>query len=81
MNAFPRLALLALGAVPLLVTLLATNKTLVVVVPAVGRTHTIVRLQTRIRRKDGTENMGGFVFVLDGFLQRDFELWVFCVLD
>ena len=35
MNAFPRLALLHLGAVPLLVTLLATNKTLVVVVPAV----------------------------------------------
>ena len=35
MNAFPRLALLALGAVPLLVTLLATNKTLVVLVPTV----------------------------------------------
>ena len=35
MNAFPRLALLALGAVPLLVTFLATNKTLVVVVPTV----------------------------------------------
>ena len=35
MNAFPRLALLTLGAVPLLVTLLAANKTLVVVVPAV----------------------------------------------
>ena len=34
-NAFPRLALLALGAVPLLVTLLATNKTLVVLVPTV----------------------------------------------
>ena len=32
---------------------------------AVGRTHTIVRLQTRIRRKDGTENLGGFVSVLD----------------
>ena len=32
---------------------------------AVGRTHTIVRLQTRIRRKDGTENFGGFVYVLD----------------
>ena len=31
---------------------------------AVGRTHTIVRLRTRIRRKDGTENFGGFVFVL-----------------
>ena len=48
---------------------------------AVGRTHTIVRLQTRIRRKDETENSRGFVYVLDGFLQRDFELWVFCVLD
>ena len=43
----------------------------------VGRTHTIVRLQTRTRRKDGTENFGGFVYVLDGFLQRDFLLWVF----
>ena len=43
----------------------------------VGRTHTIVRLQTRIRRKDGTENFGGFVYVLDGFLQRDFVLLVF----
>ena len=43
----------------------------------VGRTHTIVRLQTRIRRKDGTENFGGFVYVLDGFPQRDFVLWVF----
>ena len=44
---------------------------------AVGRTHTIVRLQTRIRRKDGTENFGGFVYVLDRFPQRDFVLWVF----
>jgi len=44
---------------------------------AVGRTHTIVRLQTRTRRKDGTENFGGFVYVLDGFPQRDFVLWVF----
>ena len=43
----------------------------------VGRTHTIVRLQTRTRRKDGTENFGGFVYVLDGFLQREFVLWVF----
>ena len=34
-NAFPRFALLALGTVPLLVTLLATNKTLVVLVPTV----------------------------------------------
>ena len=44
---------------------------------SVGRTHTIVRFQTRIRRKDGTENFGGFVYVLDGFPQRDFVLWVF----
>ena len=43
----------------------------------VGRTHTIVRLQTRIRRKYGTENFGGFVYVLDGFPQRDFVLWGF----
>ena len=35
MNAIPRLALLALGAVSLLMTLLATNKTLVVIVPTV----------------------------------------------
>ena len=47
---------------------------------AVGRTHTIVRLQTRIRRKDGKENFGGFEYVLDGFLQRDFVLWVFMCL-
>ena len=33
MNAFPCLGLLALGLVPLLVTLLATNRTLVVLVP------------------------------------------------
>ena len=46
----------------------------------VGRTHTIVRLQKRIRRKDGTENFGGFVYVLDGFLQRDFLSWVFMCL-
>ena len=31
----------------------------------VGRTHTVVRLQTRICRKDGTENFGGFVYVQD----------------
>ena len=43
----------------------------------VGRTHTIVRLKTRMRRKDGTENFGGFVYVLDGFPQRDFVLWGF----
>ena len=43
---------------------------------AVRRNHIIVRLQTRTRRKDGTENFGGFVYVLDGFLlvQRDFLL-------
>ena len=35
MNTCPRLALLALGLVPLLVTLLAPNKTLVVLVPMV----------------------------------------------
>ena len=44
---------------------------------AVGRTHIIVRLGTRIRRKDGTENFGGFVYVLEGFPQREFVLWVF----
>ena len=49
---------------------------LVVHVDAVGRTHTIVRLQTRTRRKGGTEKFGGFVYVLDGFLQR-FLLWIF----
>ena len=27
--------------------------------------------------KDGRENFGGFVYVLDGFPQRDFVLWVF----
>ena len=46
----------------------------------VGRTHTIVRLQTITRRKDGTENFGGFVYVLGRFLQRDFVLWVFMCL-
>ena len=45
---------------------------------AVGRTHTIVRLQTGNRRKDhGTENFGGVVYVLDRFPQRDLMLWVF----
>ena len=34
-NAFSRLALLALGAVQLLVTVVATNKTLVVLLPTV----------------------------------------------
>ena len=34
-DAFPRHALMALGAVPLLVTLIATNQTLVVIVPTV----------------------------------------------
>ena len=47
------------------------------VVAAVGRTHSIVRLLTRIRRKDGSENFGGFVYVWDGSPQRDFVLWVF----
>ena len=36
MDALPRLTLLALGAVPLLVTLLATHKALLVVVPTVS---------------------------------------------
>ena len=48
---------------------------------AVGRTRTIVRLQARTRRKDGTENFGGFVYVLDGFLQRDFVVVGFYALD
>ena len=43
----------------------------------VGCTHTIVRFQTRIRRNDETENFGGFEYVLDGFPQRNFALWVF----
>ena len=34
-NAFPRFVLLALGAVPLLVSLLVTNETLVVLLPTV----------------------------------------------
>ena len=37
----------------------------VVRIQIVGRTQPIVTLQTRIRRKDGTENFGAFVFVLD----------------
>ena len=45
---------------------------------AVGRTHTIVRLQTRICRKDGTENFGGFVFVFD--LRNGVMCCGFCVL-
>ena len=44
----------------------------------VGRTHIIVRFQTGNRRKDhGTENFGGFVYVLDRFPQRELGLWVF----
>ena len=43
----------------------------------VGRTHSIVRLETKIRRKDGSENFGGCVYVRDGFPQRDFVLLVF----
>ena len=46
MNAFPRLARLALGVVPLLVTLLATNKTLVVIVPTVPLCFHLSRLGT-----------------------------------
>ena len=45
--------------------------------PNVGRINTIVRLETRIRRNDATENFGVFVYVLDGFPQLDFVLWVF----
>ena len=30
---------------------------------AVGRTHTIARFQTRIRRKDGTENFSGVSYM------------------
>ena len=48
---------------------------------AVGRTHFIVRLPTRIRRTDGSENVGGFVYVWDGSPQRDFVLWVFMCPD
>ena len=47
---------------------------------AVGHTHTIVTLQTRICRKNGTENFAGFVFVLDVFVRRDFGLCFFFVL-
>ena len=36
----------------------------------VGRTHTIVRLQTTISRRDGTENFGGFVL--------DLHHWILC---
>ena len=43
----------------------------------VGRTRSIVRLLTRIHRKDGSENFGGFVYVWDGSPQRDFVMWVF----
>ena len=35
---------------------------------AVGRTHIIVKFQTRSRRKHGTANFGGFIHVLDGCL-------------
>ena len=44
---------------------------------AVGRTHTIVRLQTKIRRKDGTENFGGFVYVVG--LHNGISCCGFCV--
>ena len=45
---------------------------------AVGRTHTIVRLQTRTRRKDGTENFGGFVYVVDDFYNEIFCCGFLC---
>ena len=45
---------------------------------AVGRTHTIVRLQTRIRRKDGTENLG--VSFLYWICTTGFCVVGFCVL-
>ena len=57
------------------------NRTLlrrIIFVLIFGRTHSvIVRLQTRIRRKDGSERFRGFVYVWDGSPQRDFVLWVF----
>ena len=44
----------------------------------VARTHSIVRLLTRIRRKDGSDNFGvSYMYVWDGFPQRDLVLWVF----
>ena len=43
----------------------------------VGRTPSIVSFRTRIRPNDGSEKFGGFVYVWDGFLQRNFVLWVF----
>ena len=46
---------------------------------AVGRTHTIVSLQTRIRRKDGTENLG--VSYLYLICTTGFCVVGFCVLD
>ena len=48
MTTFPRLALLALGAVPLLLTLLTTNKTLVVLVPTVSLCFPPSGLGTRL---------------------------------
>ena len=60
-----------------LLRLLVYDMCLDTYIRTVGCTHTIVRFQTRIRRNDGTENFGGFVYVLDGFPQRDFVLWVF----
>ena len=44
----------------------------------VGRTHTIVRLQTGNRRKDGTENFGAFVYVFD--LYNEISCCGVCVL-
>ena len=45
---------------------------------AVGRTHTIVRLRTRIRRKDGTENSG--VSYMYWICTTGFFVVGFCVL-
>ena len=60
-----------------LLRLLVYDMCLDTYIRTVGCIHTIVRFLTRIRRNDGTENFGGFVYVLDGFPQRDFVLWVF----
>ena len=48
---------------------------------AVGRIHSMVRLQKRIRRKNGSDNFMGFVYVWDGFRERDFVLWVLTCLN
>ena len=38
-------------------------------------------MHTRIRRIDGLENFGGFMYVWEGFPQRDFVLWIFMCLN